>query len=98
MDVVLRAVRALVGGRIRSAAVGVVDGAIAAVGPLDTDPVTTTVDALEVKKAAARGHCSVAVDFWAGIVPANSKVGALAEGPPNPRTHWPISTALGLTS
>jgi len=23
---------------------------------------------------------------------------AAAEGPPNPRTHWPISTALGLTS
>ncbi|MDT5002202.1 MAG: allantoinase [Mycobacterium sp.] len=130
MDVVLRAERALVGGRIRSAAVGVVDGAIAAVGPLnadlaaceevlvppsavllpgfvdthvhvnapgtdwegftsataaaaaggittlvdmplDSDPVTTTVDALEVKQAAARGNCSVAVDFWAGIVPAN---------------------------
>jgi allantoinase len=130
MDVVLRAERALVGGRIRSAAVGVVDGAIAAVGPLDadlgtceevlvppsavlipgfvdthvhvnapgtdwegftsataaaaaggittlvdmpldSDPVTTTVDALEVKKAAARGNCSVAVEFWAGIVPAN---------------------------
>ena len=130
MDVVLRAERALVGGRIRAAAVGVVDGAIAAVGPLDadlaaceevlvppsavllpgfvdthvhvnapgtdwegftsataaaaaggittlvdmpldSDPVTTTVDALEVKKAAARGNCSVAVEFWAGIVPAN---------------------------
>jgi allantoin racemase len=25
-----------------------------------------------------------------------SKVGALVEGPPNVRTHWPISTALGL--
>lgn len=130
MDVVLRAERALVGGRIRAATVGVVDGTIAAVGPvdadfaaheevlvppsavllpgfvdthvhvdapgtdwegfasataaaaaggittlvdmpLDSDPVTTTVDALDVKKAAAQGKCSVAVDFWAGIVPGN---------------------------
>jgi len=130
MDVVVRAERALVGGRIRAASVGVVDGVIAAVGPvdsdvtadedvrvppsavllpgfvdthvhvnapgtdwegfatataaaaaggittlvdmpLDSDPVTTTVDALDVKKAAARGNCAVAVDFWVGIVPAN---------------------------
>ena len=130
MDVVLRAERALVGGRIRPAAVGVADGVIAAVGPvdadlvardevyvptsavllpgfvdthvhvnapgtdwegftsataaaaaggittlvdmpLDSDPVTTTVGALDVKRAAARGNCSVAVDFWAGIVPTN---------------------------
>jgi allantoin racemase len=33
-----------------------------------------------------------------GLGLTTSKVGALAEGPPNPRTHWPISTALGLTS
>jgi allantoin racemase len=33
-----------------------------------------------------------------GLCLTTSKVGALAEGPPNPRTHWPISTALGLTS
>jgi allantoin racemase len=33
-----------------------------------------------------------------GLGMTTSKVGALAEGPPNPRTHWPISTALGLTS
>lgn len=31
-----------------------------------------------------------------GLGLITSKVGALAEGPPNPRTHWPISTALGL--
>ena len=130
MDVVLRAEQALVDGRIRAAAVGVVDGTIAAIGPidadfatreevrvplqavllpgfvdthvhvnapgtdwegfasataaaaaggittlvdmpLDSDPVTTTVDAVDVKRAAARGNCSVAVDFWAGIVPGN---------------------------
>ena len=130
MDLVLRAERTLVDGEIHPAAVGVVDGAIAAVMPvdadvatdedirlppsavllpgfvdthvhvnapgtdwegfasataaaaaggittlvdmpLDSDPVTTTVGALDVKKAAARGNCSVAVDFWAGIVPAN---------------------------
>jgi allantoin racemase len=33
-----------------------------------------------------------------GLGLTTSKVGALAEGPPNTRTHWPISTALGLTS
>ncbi|MDT5069424.1 MAG: allantoinase [Mycobacterium sp.] len=130
MDVVLRTERALVDGRIRSAAVGVVDGVIATVGPvdadlealeevlvppsavllpgfvdthvhvnapgtdwegfatataaaaaggittlvdmpLDSDPVTTTVAALEVKRAAALGNCAVAVEFWAGVVPAN---------------------------
>jgi len=30
-----------------------------------------------------------------GLGLTTSKVGALAEGPPNPRTLWPISTALG---
>jgi allantoin racemase len=33
-----------------------------------------------------------------GLGLTTSKVGALSEGPPNPRSHWPISTALGLTS
>jgi len=32
-----------------------------------------------------------------GLGLTTSKVGALAEGPPNPRTYWPISTALGMT-
>jgi allantoin racemase len=31
-----------------------------------------------------------------GLGLTTSKVGVLAEGPPNPRTHWPISTALGV--
>jgi allantoin racemase len=31
-----------------------------------------------------------------GLGLTTSKVGALAEGPPNPRTHWPISKALGV--
>jgi allantoinase len=39
--------------------------------PLDSDPVTTTVTALGVKKAAAQGNCQVNVEFWAGIVPDN---------------------------
>jgi allantoinase len=130
MDLVLRAERTLIDGRIRPAAVGVMDGAIAAVMPvdadaaadedirlppsavllpgfvdthvhvnapgtdwegfatataaaaaggittlvdmpLDSDPVTTTVAALALKKAAAQGNCAIAVDFWAGVVPAN---------------------------
>jgi Asp/Glu/hydantoin racemase len=32
-----------------------------------------------------------------GLGLTTSKVGALAEGPANPRTYWPISTAPGLT-
>ena len=39
--------------------------------PLDSDPVTTSVEALRVKKAAAQGNCRVDVDFWAGVVPEN---------------------------
>src|SRR6201991_642149 len=39
--------------------------------PLDSYPVTTNVDALRVKKAAAQGNCHVNVDFWAGVVPGN---------------------------
>jgi allantoinase len=39
--------------------------------PLDSDPVTTTVAALRVKRKAAQGNCRVAVGFWAGVVPDN---------------------------
>jgi allantoinase len=39
--------------------------------PLDSVPVTTTVAALNVKKAAAQGKCRVAVQYWAGVVPGN---------------------------
>jgi allantoinase len=39
--------------------------------PLDSDPVTTTVEALRVKRAAALGNCQVDVAFWAGVVPDN---------------------------
>ncbi len=39
--------------------------------PLDSDPVTTSVAALQVKKSAAEGMCSVDVGFWGGIVPDN---------------------------
>jgi allantoinase len=44
--------------------------------PLDSDPVTTTVDALRIKQAAAQGNCRVDVRFWGGVVPGN--VGELA--------------------
>ena len=33
-----------------------------------------------------------------GLGLTTSKVGALAEGPPNSRSYWPISAALGLTT
>jgi allantoinase len=39
--------------------------------PLDSDPVTTTVDALQRKREAAHGNCEVDVAFWAGVVPGN---------------------------
>ena len=40
--------------------------------PLDSDPVTTTVAALERKRQAAQGNCSVNVEFWGGVTPGNS--------------------------
>nr|WP_221218428.1 MULTISPECIES: allantoinase AllB [unclassified Mycolicibacterium] len=39
--------------------------------PLDSDPVTTTVAALDAKRAAATGACRVDTGFWGGIVPGN---------------------------
>jgi allantoinase len=39
--------------------------------PLDSDPVTTTVDALTEKQQAAHGNCEVDVGFWGGVVPGN---------------------------
>jgi allantoinase len=39
--------------------------------PLNSSPVTTTVDALRVKAAAAAGQCAVDVAFWGGAVPGN---------------------------
>ena len=41
--------------------------------PLNSSPVTTSVDALAVKVAAAAGQCAVDVAFWAGAVPGNAK-------------------------
>ncbi|MBO0805945.1 MAG: amidohydrolase family protein, partial [Nocardiopsaceae bacterium] len=46
--------------------------------PLNSDPVTTTVDALRAKIDAARGRCAVDVAFWGGAVPGN--VGGNAGG------------------
>ncbi len=39
--------------------------------PLDSDPVTTTVDALRDKQQAAQGNCEVDVGFWGGVIPGN---------------------------
>jgi len=48
--------------------------------PLDSDPVTTTVAALETKRAVADGVCRVDTGFWGGIVPGNLKsLGELAD-------------------
>ncbi len=44
--------------------------------PLNSVPATTTVAALEEKRAAARGRCRVDVGFWGGLVPGNE--GALS--------------------
>jgi allantoinase len=39
--------------------------------PLNCIPPTTSVDALERKRAAAQGQCHVDVGFWGGAVPGN---------------------------
>jgi allantoinase len=39
--------------------------------PLNSIPATTTVAALEAKRAAAAGQCHVDVGFWGGVVPGN---------------------------
>jgi allantoinase len=45
--------------------------------PLNSIPPTTTPQALEAKREAAEGKCSVDVGFWGGAVPQN--LGQLAE-------------------
>lgn len=40
--------------------------------PLNSDPVTTSVAALEAKKQAAQGKLWVDVGFWGGVVPGNA--------------------------
>jgi len=40
--------------------------------PLNSIPATTTVDALDAKRAAARRHVHVDVGFWGGVVPGNA--------------------------
>jgi allantoinase len=40
--------------------------------PLNSIPATTTVEALEVKRASAEGRVAVDVGFWGGAVPANA--------------------------
>jgi allantoinase len=40
--------------------------------PLNSIPATTTVAALEAKRAAARNKCWVNVGFWGGVVPGNA--------------------------
>ena len=40
--------------------------------PLNSIPATTTVEALQAKRAAARAKCHVDVGFWGGVVPGNA--------------------------
>jgi len=48
--------------------------------PLNSIPATTTVAALEAKRAAARGQCAVDVGFLGGVVPGNpDEIPALLE-------------------
>jgi dihydroorotase-like cyclic amidohydrolase len=39
--------------------------------PLNSIPPTTTLENLEIKRAAAMGHCYTHVGFWGGIIPGN---------------------------
>jgi allantoinase len=41
--------------------------------PLNSDPVTTSVASLHVKRDAAKGNCHVDVGFYGGVVPGNSE-------------------------
>ena len=52
--------------------------------PLNSIPATTTVAALNAKRAAARDKCHVDVAFWGGVVPGNTAElpGLAAEGVP----------------
>ncbi len=48
--------------------------------PLNSDPVTISLDALERKVAAAAGRCHVDVGLWGGVVPGNtSELAALLD-------------------
>jgi len=48
--------------------------------PLDSEPVTTSVAALDLKRAAAQSQCRIDVGFWGGVVPGNvGTAGVLAE-------------------
>ena len=41
--------------------------------PLNSIPPTTSVAALDAKRAAARGRCAVDVGFLGGVVPGNAR-------------------------
>src|SRR6185436_4931640 len=48
--------------------------------PLNSIPVTTTVKALGIKRAAARGRVFVDCAFWGGVVPGNAReLGAMVK-------------------
>jgi allantoinase len=48
--------------------------------PLNSVPVTVSVDALREKAASAAGQCAVDVAFWGGAVPSNARaLGPLSE-------------------
>jgi allantoinase len=49
--------------------------------PLNSIPVTTTGEALDIKLAACAGQCCVDVGFWGGVIPGNAaSLRPLAEG------------------
>jgi allantoinase len=47
--------------------------------PLDSLPVTTSVEALGIKRDAARGRTQVDVEFWGGAVPGSTRLGDLLD-------------------
>jgi len=48
--------------------------------PLNSEPVTTSAEALAEKRAACAGQCFVDVGFWGGVVPGNAgELAGLAE-------------------
>ena len=41
--------------------------------PLNSIPATTTLEALEIKAASAKGKCAIDYGFWGGLVPENAR-------------------------
>jgi allantoin racemase len=95
VDLVIRAERAVIDGRVRPAAD---DGAdVICLGCAGMTGVTAAISAkLGVPAVDGIAAAVALAQALVGLGLATSKTGVYAPGPDNPRSHWPLSTALGL--